>query len=55
MSDEIKLWQDKLHATYSHPKQMLDFLTNTLEQFAYRYLETSISNNITDLKFFIII
>jgi hypothetical protein len=58
MSDEIKQWQEKLHATYSHPKQMLDFITNTLEQFAYRYLETTISTNIkpihNDSKFIIV-
>ena len=42
MDENIKReWEDKIRASYAGSDQLLKFMTETMENFAYRYISTS--------------
>lgn len=43
---QIHEWQDKLRSSFSEAGQLLQFLTTTMDNFYYRYLETEESKNL---------
>jgi hypothetical protein len=47
MSDkQIQHWQDKVRATFGDEAKLYDYLFTTMDNFYYRYLETTASKNL---------
>jgi hypothetical protein len=46
MNDQIKEWQERVQQSFSGETALLEFVLQTLDNFIYRYLETSLSSNL---------